>query len=155
MTARKNLTAKNAETGKGHNLLTRSFAVLGPELITGAAHDDPSGISTYSVAGGAYGYGTLWIALLTFPLMAAIQLMCARLGMVTGRGLAAAVRIHYPRWVLWGACHLTPPLILLVILLTSSQKVMGMRVNSPPLRYLGWATFGIMTAAAVGMLITS
>ncbi len=48
----------------------------------------------------------LWIALLTFPLMAAVQLMCARLGMVTGRGLAAAVRIYYPRWVLWGACSI-------------------------------------------------
>jgi NRAMP (natural resistance-associated macrophage protein)-like metal ion transporter len=106
MTARKNPPAKNAETGKGPNLLRRSFAVLGPGLITGAADDDPSGISTYSVAGAAYGYATLWVALLTFPLMAAIQLMCARLGMVTGRGLAAAVRIYYPRWVLWGACSI-------------------------------------------------
>jgi len=106
MTARKNPPVKNAETGRGHNLLRRSFAVLGPGLITGAADDDPSGISTYSVAGAAYGYATLWIALLTFPLMAAIQLMCARLGMVTGRGLAAAVRIYYPRWVLWGACSI-------------------------------------------------
>lgn len=79
---------------------------MGPGLITGAADDDPSGISTYSVAGAAYGYATLWIALLTFPLMAAVQLMCARLGMVTGRGLAAAVRIYYPRWVLWGACSI-------------------------------------------------
>ena len=104
MTARKNLPAENTENNKGHNLLRRSFAGLGPGLITGAADDDPSGISTYSVAGAAYGYATLWIALLTFPLMAAIQLMCARLGMVTGRGLAAAVRIYYPRWVLWGAC---------------------------------------------------
>ena len=77
---------------------------LGPGLITGAADDDPSGISTYSVAGAAYGYATLWIALVTFPLMAAVQLMCARLGMVTGQGLAAAVRENYPRWVLWGAC---------------------------------------------------
>jgi len=75
-------------------------------VITGAADDDPSGISTYSVAGAAYGYSTLWIALLTFPLMAAIQLMCARLGMVTGRGLGAAVRTYYPRWVLWGACSI-------------------------------------------------
>lgn len=100
------MTANNAETGKGHNLLRRSFAVLGPGLITGAADDDPSGISTYSVAGAAYGYGTLWIALLTFPLMAAIQLMCARLGMVTGRGLAAAVRVYYSRWALWGACSI-------------------------------------------------
>jgi NRAMP (natural resistance-associated macrophage protein)-like metal ion transporter len=106
MTARKHLSTQNVEKGKGSKLLKRSFAVLGPGLITGAADDDPSGISTYSVAGAAYGYATLWIALFTFPLMAAIQLMCARLGMVTGRGLAAAVRIHYPRWVLWGACSI-------------------------------------------------
>jgi NRAMP (natural resistance-associated macrophage protein)-like metal ion transporter len=84
--------------------LQRSFAILGPGLITGAADDDPSGVSTYSVSGAAYGYVPLWTALVTFPLMAAVQLMCARLGMVTGRGLAAAVRIHYPRWVLWRAC---------------------------------------------------
>jgi NRAMP (natural resistance-associated macrophage protein)-like metal ion transporter len=86
--------------------LKKSFAVLGPGLITGAADDDPSGISTYSVAGAAYGYATLWIALLTFPLMVAIQLMCARLAMVTGSGLGAAVRTYYPRWVLWGACSI-------------------------------------------------
>jgi NRAMP (natural resistance-associated macrophage protein)-like metal ion transporter len=106
MTARKNLPAELAENGKRKNLLKRLFSFLGPGLITGAADDDPSGISTYSVAGAAYGYGTLWIALLTFPLMAAVQLMCARLGMVTGRGLAAAVRMNYPRWVLWGACSI-------------------------------------------------
>ncbi len=106
MTARKHLSTQKVEKGSGTKLLKRSFAILGPGLITGAADDDPSGISTYSVAGAAYGYATLWIALLTFPLMAAIQLMCARLGMVTGRGLAAAVRIYYPRWVLWGSCSI-------------------------------------------------
>src|SRR5713226_2697616 len=106
MIAKKNPPAKNVVNGEGRSLLRRSFAVLGPGLITGAADDDPSGISTYSVAGAAYGYATLWIALLTFPLMAAVQLMCARLGMVTGNGLAAAVRTYYPRWVLWGACSL-------------------------------------------------
>lgn len=79
---------------------------LGPGLITGAADDDPSGISTYSVAGASYGYATLWTALLSFPLMAAIQLMCARLGMVTGCGLASVIRKRYPRWVLWFACTL-------------------------------------------------
>jgi NRAMP (natural resistance-associated macrophage protein)-like metal ion transporter len=79
---------------------------LGPGLITGAADDDPSGISTYSVAGASYGYATLWTALLSFPLMAAIQLMCARLGMVTGCGLASVIRARYPRWVLWFACSL-------------------------------------------------
>jgi len=106
MTATKHLSTEDVEKSKKHGLLTKSFAILGPGLITGAADDDPSGISTYSVAGAAYGYATLWIALLTFPLMVAVQLMCARLGMVTGRGLAAAVRIYYPRWVLWGACSI-------------------------------------------------
>ena len=70
---------------------------MGPGLITGAADDDPSGIATYSVT-GALGYGPLWTALF-FPLMVAVQLMCARLGMVTGRGLAAVIRRRYPRWV--------------------------------------------------------
>jgi NRAMP (natural resistance-associated macrophage protein)-like metal ion transporter len=86
--------------------LQRFLAELGPGLITGAADDDPSGISTYSVAGASYGYATLWTALLSFPLMAAVQLMCARLGMVTGRGLASVIRTRYPRWVLWFACCL-------------------------------------------------
>ena len=82
------------------------FAELGPGLITGAADDDPSGISTYSVTGASFGYAPLWTALFSFPLMVAVQLMCARLGMVTGRGLAGVIRRTYPRWVLWGACSL-------------------------------------------------
>jgi NRAMP (natural resistance-associated macrophage protein)-like metal ion transporter len=106
MTATIHPPEKNVENGKRSNLLKRSFAILGPGLITGAADDDPSGISTYSVAGAAYGYATLWIALLTFPLMVAVQLMCARLGMATGHGLASAIRIHYPRWVLWISCSI-------------------------------------------------
>ncbi len=84
----------------------RFFGDLGPGLITGAADDDPSGISTYSVAGAAYGYTGLWTALFSFPLMAAVQLMCARLGMVTGRGLASVIRTRYPPPVLWFACAL-------------------------------------------------
>jgi NRAMP (natural resistance-associated macrophage protein)-like metal ion transporter len=82
------------------------FADLGPGLITGCADDDPSGIGTYSVAGAAFGYSLLWTALLSFPLMAAVQMMCGRLGMVTGRGLAGVVRRRYSRWVLWLACSL-------------------------------------------------
>ena len=82
------------------------FADLGPGLITGAADDDPSGISTYSVAGATFGYAPLWTAVLSFPLMAAVQLMCARLGLVTGLGLAGVIRRRYSRWVLWGACAL-------------------------------------------------
>ncbi len=80
------------------------FADLGPGLITGAADDDPSGISTYSVAGATFGYAPLWTALLSFPLMVSVQLMCARLGMVTGRGLASVVRRRYSRLVLWSSC---------------------------------------------------
>src|SRR3954454_4097204 len=82
------------------------FGQLGPGLITGAADDDPSGIATYSVSGAGFGYAPLWTALFCFPLMAAVQLMCARLGMVTGRGLAAVIRQRYSRWILWGACLL-------------------------------------------------
>jgi NRAMP (natural resistance-associated macrophage protein)-like metal ion transporter len=86
--------------------ITRFFRALGPGLITGAADDDPSGISTYSVTGAAFGYAQLWTALFSFPLMTAVQMMCARLGMVTGEGLAAVIRHNYPKWVLWGACAL-------------------------------------------------
>jgi NRAMP (natural resistance-associated macrophage protein)-like metal ion transporter len=89
---------------KRHGPVLAFFRDLGPGLITGAADDDPSGISTYSVAGAAYGYSGLWTALCSFPLMAGVQLMCARLGMVTGRGLAAVIRTRYPRPVLWLAC---------------------------------------------------
>jgi Mn2+/Fe2+ NRAMP family transporter len=106
MTVRKHLSTQNVEKRKVPGLLRTFFANLGPGLVTGAADDDPSSIATYSVVGAAYGYAPLWTALLTFPMMAAVQLMCARLGMVTGRGLAAAVRIYYPRWVLWGACSI-------------------------------------------------
>ncbi len=75
-------------------------------MITGAADDDPSGIATYSVSGASLGYGLLWTALASFPLMASVQLMSSRLGMVTGRGLAAVIRKRYSRPVLWGACML-------------------------------------------------
>jgi NRAMP (natural resistance-associated macrophage protein)-like metal ion transporter len=82
------------------------FEQLGPGLITGAADDDPSGIATYSVTGASFGYGPLWTALFSFPLMLGVQMMCARLGMVTGRGLAAVIRRRYSRPVLWFACTL-------------------------------------------------
>jgi NRAMP (natural resistance-associated macrophage protein)-like metal ion transporter len=79
---------------------------FGPGLITGAADDDPSGISTYSQAGAAYGYSLLWTALLTWPLMIAVQLMCARIGTVARAGLASVLRDHYSARVLWFACTL-------------------------------------------------
>ena len=95
-----------AAPGGARRRVRRCFAELGPGLITGAADDDPSGISTYSVAGAAFGYAPLWTALLSFPLMAAVQLMCARLGLVSGRGLASVIRRRYSRRVLWAACAL-------------------------------------------------
>jgi NRAMP (natural resistance-associated macrophage protein)-like metal ion transporter len=73
---------------------------LGPGLITGASDDDPSGITTYSLAGAQVGHRVLWTPLFTLPLMAAVQEMCARIGLVTGRGLAGNLRRHYPRAVL-------------------------------------------------------
>jgi len=82
------------------------FADLGPGLVTGCADDDPSGISTYSMTGATFGYGLLWTALLSFPMMVVIQTMCGRLGMVTGRGLSGVIRRRYSKWVLWGACSL-------------------------------------------------
>ncbi len=94
-----------ATSAKDHRF-RRFFANLGPGLITGAADDDPSGISTYSVVGAAFGYLPLWIVVFVLPLMTAVQLMCARLGIVTGLGLAGVIRRRYSRWVLWGACAL-------------------------------------------------
>ena len=75
---------------------------LGPGLITGAADDDPSGIATYSQAGAQFGYSMLWTILLTYPLMVSIQMVSARLGCITGRGLAANVKAVFPRPVLYG-----------------------------------------------------
>jgi NRAMP (natural resistance-associated macrophage protein)-like metal ion transporter len=92
--------------GHTHNPLVRYFRTLGPGLVTGASDDDPSGITTYSVAGASFGYGMLWTALVSYPLMAAIQLICARIGLVTGFGLAGALRQNYPRPFLYIACLL-------------------------------------------------
>lgn len=75
----------------------RWLSVFGPGLITGAADDDPSGVATYSIAGAQLGTSLLWTAFLTWPLMGAVQMMCARIGMVTGQGLAAALGQKFPR----------------------------------------------------------
>lgn len=82
------------------SLLRRFFAVLGPGLVTGAADDDPSGIATYSQAGSQLGFNISWTMLLTYPLMAAIQEISARVGRTTGRGIAGNLRKHYPNWLL-------------------------------------------------------
>jgi NRAMP (natural resistance-associated macrophage protein)-like metal ion transporter len=80
--------------------LRRRLRKLGPGLITGAADDDPSGIATYSQAGAQFGLSMLWTVVFTLPLMIAIQIISARIGYVTRRGLTANVKSSYPRWVL-------------------------------------------------------
>jgi NRAMP (natural resistance-associated macrophage protein)-like metal ion transporter len=79
----------------------RFWKSLGPGLVTGASDDDPSGIATYSQAGAQYGLSTLWTALITFPLMAAVQEMCARIGLVTSQGLTGTLKKNYPKSVLY------------------------------------------------------
>jgi NRAMP (natural resistance-associated macrophage protein)-like metal ion transporter len=81
------------------NVVTRVFRLMGPGVITGAADDDPSGIATYSITGAQMGTSLLWTSVITWPLMAAVQMMCARIGMVTGEGLASGLRKKVPRWV--------------------------------------------------------
>src|SRR5579871_6217213 len=81
-------------------LAANPLALIGPGLITGVADDDPSGIATYSQAGAQYGLGMLWTMPLAFPLMAAVQSMCASIGRVTGKGLAANIKAAFPPAVL-------------------------------------------------------
>ena len=88
-------------TKPASNKIARFFKILGPGLVTGASDDDPSGIATYSQAGAAYGFSTLWTALITFPLMASIQEMCARIGLVTSHGLAGTIKANYSKPVLY------------------------------------------------------
>ena len=96
---RRTTTASPEPTG-----IRRIWRALGPGVIAGAADDDPSGIATYSIAGAQLGTTLLWTALVTWPLMASVQAMCARIGMVTGRGLASALRSKFPRPVMAVAC---------------------------------------------------
>ena len=88
---------------------------LGPGLVTGASDDDPSGIATYSQAGAAFGLATLWTAIVAFPLMASIQQMCARIGLVTSQGLTGTLKRHYPRPILYLMLLFSFPAIVLNI----------------------------------------
>jgi len=91
------------------NPIKRFLMFLGPGLITGASDDDPSGIGTYTTAGASLGLATLWTAIVTLPMMAAIQFICAKIGMVSGMGLAGVLRKYYPRWLVVGS------IVLLVV----------------------------------------
>ncbi|SEK67260.1 NRAMP (natural resistance-associated macrophage protein) metal ion transporters [Nitrosovibrio tenuis] len=100
---------------------------LGPGLITGAADDDPSGIATYSQVGAGFGYSLLWTTFLTFPLMVGIQIVSARIGRVTGHGLAANIRQRYPSWLLYSLICLL--LIANTINIGANIGAMGMALK--------------------------
>ncbi|MFM0732731.1 divalent metal cation transporter [Paraburkholderia sediminicola] len=100
---------------------------LGPGLITGAADDDPSGIATYSQAGAQFGFNMLWTVILTYPLMVAIQIVSARLGRVSGHGLATNIRRHYPAWLLYSSVVLL--LVANTINIAADLTAMGAAIN--------------------------
>jgi NRAMP (natural resistance-associated macrophage protein)-like metal ion transporter len=124
-----------AETSRGSR---RLVTVLGPGLITGASDDDPSGIATYSQAGAQLGFSVTWTLLFTYPLMAAIQEISARIGRTTGKGIAANIRIHYSSWVLQA--------IVLLLLLANTVNIgadlgamgdaLGLLIGGPRLLYV-------------------
>lgn len=95
------LGSRETALSKDRHPLIRFLRILGPGITVGASDDDPSGIGTYAVAGAQFGYAPLWLAPLTVPLMAATQYVSAKIGLVTGQGLAAVLRRHYPRWLVY------------------------------------------------------
>ncbi|MGH6741954.1 MAG: NRAMP family divalent metal transporter, partial [Bradyrhizobium sp.] len=109
--------------GRRRRSRLRTWQVLGPGLITGASDDDPSGIATYAQVGAQFGFGMSWVMLFSFPLMAAIQEICARIGRVTGRGIAGNLRGYYPAWLLRATVGLL--LIANVINLGADLGAMG------------------------------
>lgn len=118
-----NLPAKKRRSKIQHEPEQPWYKKLGPGLITGAADDDPSGIATYSQAGAQFGFGMLWSVLFTYPLMVGIQMVSARIGRVTGHGLASNIRQHYPAWLLYSIVSLL--LIANIINIAADLAAMG------------------------------
>ena len=127
----------------------RLWQVLGPGLVTGAADDDPSGIATYSQAGAQFGFQLAWTLVLTYPLMVVIQAICARIGRVTGKGIAGNLRAHYPNWLLQSVVGLL--FVANTLNISADLGAMGeaMRLLLP--QWPAWlyvAGFGILCTAA-------
>jgi len=154
------------------------FSRLGPGLVTGASDDDPSGIGTYSQAGAAFGFGLLWTAWITLPLAAAVQEVSGRLGLVSGHGLAALIKMRFPRWVLFGAVALVAtangfnigadlgsmaasvrllvPVPQAVLLVAMAGLMVGLEIFIPYERYakvLRWLTLSLVAYIAVLFVI--
>lgn len=120
---------------------------LGPGLITGAADDDPSGIATYSQAGAQFGFSMLWTVLFTYPLMVGIQIVSARIGRVSGQGLASNIREHYPTWLLYGIVSLL--LVANTINIAADVSAMGHAMSlivggSGPLYAIGFGGVSLL-----------
>lgn len=116
---------------------------IGPGLVTGASDDDPSGIATYSQAGAAFGLSTLWTALIAFPLMAAIQEMCARIGLVTSQGLTGTLKTHYPK-----------PVLYLMVLFSFPSIVMNIGADIAAMGAVGNLLFPKVDAAYFSVMFT-
>lgn len=125
------------------NKFIRFWKLLGPGLVTGASDDDPSGIATYSQAGAAYGLSTLWSALIAFPLMAAIQQMCARIGLVTSHGLTGALKENYPK-----------PVLYLMLLFSFPAIVMNIGADIAGMGAVGNLLFPAIDATYFSVLFT-
>lgn len=122
---------------------TRFWKLLGPGLVTGASDDDPSGIATYSQAGAGFGLSTLWTALIAFPLMAAIQQMCARIGLVTNHGLTGTLKKHYPK-----------PLLYLMLLFSAPAIIMNIGADIAGMGAVGNLLFPEVNASYFSVLFT-
>jgi NRAMP (natural resistance-associated macrophage protein)-like metal ion transporter len=123
--------------------LLRFWKKLGPGLVTGASDDDPSGIATYSQAGAAYGLSTLWTSIVAFPLMAIIQQMCARIGLVTSQGLTGTLKKHYPR-----------PVLYLMLLFSFPAIVMNIGADIAGMGAVGNLLFPAVDATYFSVLFT-
>ncbi|MFO0358027.1 MAG: Nramp family divalent metal transporter [Sphingobacteriaceae bacterium] len=128
---------------KHKNKFQRFWKKLGPGLITGASDDDPSGITTYSAAGAGFGLSTLWTALITFPLMAAIQEMCARIGLVTNSGLTGTIKRHYPK-----------PVLYIMLLFSFPAIVLNIGANIAGMGAVGNLLFPQINASVFSILFT-
>src|SRR5438874_6753096 len=140
------LAARLANHGTRRRPRRGLLALLGPGLFTGASDDDPSGIATYSQAGAQSGYSMVWVMLFTWPLMAVIQEISARIGRVTGHGIAGNIRRYYPSWLLRTIVALL--LVANIINLGADLGAMGealhLLVAGPPHLYVVGFAVGCM-----------
>ena len=128
---------------KKQSFFVKFWKLLGPGLVTGASDDDPSGIATYSQAGAAFGLATLWTSIIAFPLMASIQQMCARIGLVTSQGLTGALKTNYPK-----------PILYLMVLFSFPSIVMNIGADIAGMGAVGNMLFPAIDATFFSVFFT-